>query len=177
MLGHYAKIVLTVGIASFLYLALATFLVGYSFGIVPGLEVMEAIFGRPAGSRLWAHSVHALALVVSGIPSAAILGLALRSHPVAYAALTGVIAAVAALADTLLRADVLAYLDSTDYLSMGIDGTKTVMILVLLTWLLGKLPSNNAMQRSARVVTPLAGTASGSSQVRSASGAPTARRR
>ena len=37
--------------------------------------------------------------------------------------------------------------------------------------------SNYAMQRSARVITPLAETASGFQKFRSASGAPTARRR
>jgi len=43
--------------------------------------------------------------------------------------------------------------------------------------LAGKLPSNYAMQRSSRVGTPLAGTGSGAAGHRSASGAPTARRR
>jgi hypothetical protein len=38
-------------------------------------------------------------------------------------------------------------------------------------------PPNHAMQRSALVVTPLAGTASGSHRLSPASGAPTARRR
>jgi len=38
-------------------------------------------------------------------------------------------------------------------------------------------PPNNAMQRSALVVTPLAGTGSGADRLLSASGAPSARRR
>jgi len=39
------------------------------------------------------------------------------------------------------------------------------------------LPYNYAMQRTARVVTPLAGTGTGADGLGSASGAPTARRR
>jgi hypothetical protein len=38
-------------------------------------------------------------------------------------------------------------------------------------------PPNNAMQRSSRVGTPLAGTGTGADRLRSASGAPSARRR
>jgi len=177
MLRHYVKIVLVVGLAAFLYLAFASFLVGYSFAVAPGLEFLEVTFGRLWGSRLWAHSVHALAMLVSGIPSAAILSIAMRPHTVAFAALTGFIAAVVALTDPLLRTGALALLDSADYVHMGIDSLKGILILMLLTWLLTKLPSNYAMQRSSRVVTPLAGSGVAEDSLGSASGAPTARRR
>jgi hypothetical protein len=60
---------------------------------------------------------------------------------------------------------------------MVVDGIKFVLLLVLVTWLVTKLPSNYAMQRSSRVGTPLAGTGTGADRFRSASGAPTARRR
>ena len=177
MLRRYIKVVLVVGLAAFLYLTLAVFLVGYGFGVAPGLAFLETTFGSVGGSRVWAHTVHALALVVSGVPSAAILSLALRPRAVTYAALTGVITAAVALSDTLLRPNLLAHLEPLDYLHMGIDSLKGVVILMLLTWLVTKLPSNYAMQRSSRVGTPLAPTGSDADKLQSASGAPTARRR
>jgi hypothetical protein len=177
MLRHYIKVVLVVGTAAILYLALATYLVGVGFGIAPGLEFLEATLGRVGGSRVWAHTVHALALFISGVPSAVILSFAMHPRAVTFAAVTGVITAIVAVANTILRPDLLALLEPWDYFSVGIDSLKAVLILMLLTWLLSKLPSNYAMQRSSRTGTPLARTGGAEETLRSASGAPVARRR
>jgi len=168
MLRDYAKIISVVVLAGSIYLALATYLVGYGFGIAPGFEWMMATFGRLAGSPIWAHLVHALALFMSAIPSAGILYIAFRPRAVLFAAVTGALAAVAAFAPTFLHADVVAHLNAVSLVHIGVDSLKMVLILMLLTWLLTKLPSNNAMRRSALGVTRLADPASG---------APTARRR
>jgi hypothetical protein len=154
MMRGYVRIAFVVSLTTFIYLALASFLVGYSFAIAPGLELMQDIFGRLGGARIWAHSVQALALAVSAIPSAAILSLAMRPRAVAFAAVTGLTAAVVALADTLFRADILPLLDITDFVHMGLDFIKTVVILMLLTWLLTKVSSNQRTQRFPRAARP-----------------------
>jgi hypothetical protein len=163
-------------VAAISYYTLAFLASGQLFGTVPGLDWMQSSFGRMAGARIWAHSVHALALLIAGIPSALLLSFTRRDQANLFAAITGVLTAVASLNPNILFYRGHLYPD-VQIAHITIDSIKFVLILLLLTWLAGKLPSNYAMQRSSHVGTPLARAASGDSKVRSASGAPTARRR
>jgi hypothetical protein len=47
-----------------------------------------------------------------------------------------------------LHPEVQRYLDTAFYVMAGIDSLKMVLILMLLTWLVGKLPSNYACMDS-----------------------------
>ncbi len=171
------KLVLVVVIAGAIYFGLLYLSVNYAFGAAPGLVWVKESFGRLWGSRIWSHSVHAIGVLAAAIPSALVLYVFGRPHALKLAAVTGIVTAIAVFLPSFLHPAVRPYLDSGFYLVVGIDSVKMVLILVLVTWLLNKLPSNHAMQRSARVGTPLAGTASSSDRLESASGAPTARRR
>jgi len=172
--ARYFAVVL---LAAALYFVLVYYLNGWIWGVAPGLDAFKSSLGRLAGTRVWAHSVHALALLFAAIPSALLLARFGRPHALLAAAMTGLITVVASLSPTFLNSFLRNLLDATSYAHMAVDSVKFVAILVLLTWLAGKLPSNYAMQRSSRVGTPLAGTGSGAAGHRSASGAPTARRR
>jgi hypothetical protein len=156
MLRDYAKFISVVSLAGFIYLELAIYLVEYGFGIAPGYEWMQTTFGRLAGSRIWAHLVHAFALLVAAIPSAGILLIAFRPRAIASAAVTGALTAVAAFLPSLLHANSVSYLNNTSLVHIGVDSLKMMLILMLLTWLLTRLLSNNATQRSALIITPLA---------------------
>lgn len=171
------KVALIVIVATALYLILAISTVNYAFGVMPALDSAEATFGRLAGTRIWSHSPHAAGVLVAAIPSALLLSIADRSHALRLAATTGVLTSVAALVPSFLHPDVRPFLDTHFYVTAAIDSQKLVLILMLPTWLFSKLLSYYAMQRSAHVGTPLAGTAIDSKMLRSASGAPTARRR
>ncbi|MEX1994465.1 MAG: hypothetical protein WD929_07365, partial [Steroidobacteraceae bacterium] len=153
-----ALIVLAAGA---IYFALAYFLVGYAFGAAPGFAWAKESFGPLAGTRIWSHSVHAVVLLIAAIPSALVLGLLGRPDALRLAVVTGVLVAVASSLPSFLHPAVQPYLDTDFYVTTGIDGLKMVLVLVLLTWLFGKLPSNYAMQRSSRVGTPLAGSGRG----------------
>jgi hypothetical protein len=177
MLGSYVKFALAVGAVTAIYFALATFAVDYAFGVAPGFHWAMESFGRLAGSRIWAHSVHAVAVLAAAIPSALLLWIGGRPHAVKLAALAGVLTAVVCFLPSYIHPDVRPYIDTEFHVTVVIDSLKMVLILVLLTWLFSRLPSNYAMQRSSRVVTPLAGAVSGSDRLGSASGASTARRR
>jgi hypothetical protein len=120
--------------------------------------------------------MHALALLIAGIPSALLLSFTRRDQPNLFAVIAGALTAVASLNPNILFYRGNLYPD-VQIAHITIDSVKFVLILLLLTWLAGRLPSNYAMQRSSRVRTPLARASSGDSEVRSASGAPTARRR
>jgi hypothetical protein len=143
MLRQLAKIAPVVLLAAAIYLFLAIQLVNYGFGNAPGFEFMKANFGPLAGGRVWTHLVYASALAVAALPSAIILALALRPRAVTFAAVSGVIAAIAGIVPTFLHPNVLALLDAPDFVRMGTDSLIMTLILVLLTWLLAKLPSNS----------------------------------
>jgi hypothetical protein len=177
VLSAKVRYLVVVLLAAAMYFALAYYVNGWIWGIAPGLDSFKTSLGRLAGTRVWAHSVHAVALLLAAIPSALFLARFARPHALLGAAITGLVTVVVSLAPIFLNGFVRNLLDATSLVHMGVDSVKFVAILVLLTWLAGKLPSNYAMQRSSRVVTPLAGTASGVHIVDSASGAPTARRR
>ena len=161
-----AKYALVVLVAAAAYYVLTFFMIMQVFGNVPGLEWMQDTFGRLAGARIWAHSVHALALLVAGIPSALLSSLTCRPRAVVVAAIAGTLTAAAGLSPNFLFHSGTLY--GFPIFHIIIDSMMFVVILMLLTWIATKLPSNNAMQRSALVVTPLA---------TNARGAPTARRR
>lgn len=177
MLSAKARYLVVVLLAAAMYFALVYYFNGWIWGVAPGLDSFKSSFGRLAGSRMWAHSVHAVALLLSAIPSALLLARFGRPHALLCAAIAGLLTVVVSLAPTFMNSFVRNLLDATSYAHMAVDSVKFVAILMLLTWLAGKLPSNYAMQRSAAVVTPLAGTASGIQSAGTASGAPTARRR
>lgn len=161
-------------LAAAVYYALTFFMLMQVFGSIPGLATMQHLFGSLAGARIWAHSLHAFALLVSGIPSALLVAYTCRPRAVSVSAVAGLMTAIAGLNPALLN--YLAF-TSAPFVHAAIDGVKFVAILMLLTWLAGKLPSNYAMPRSSRVVTPLVESASRIQTHRPASGAPTARRR
>lgn len=131
-----------------IYYLLAYFTVGSFFGAAPGFEWLTEAFGALAGTRIWSHSVHAVAVLVAAIPSAFLLGIVGRPHALRLAALTGLLVAAAAFVPSFLHPDVRPYLDTVFYVTAGIDSLKMVLILMLLTWLVGKLPSNNAFEPS-----------------------------
>ena len=177
MLSAKARYLVVVLLAAAAYFTLAYYFNGWIWGVAPGLESFKTSLGRLAGTRVWAHSVHAVALFLSAIPSALMLAKYARPHALLSAAMAGLVTVAASFAPTFLNSFVRNLLDATSFAHMAVDGVKFVAILMLLTWLAGRPPSNYAMQRSSRVGTPLAGTARGSEGFRSASGAPTARRR
>ena len=92
--------------------------------------------------------VHAAAVLVAAIPSALLLGIFGRPHALRLAALTGVLVAAASFIPSFLHPAVRRHLNTAFYVMAGIDSLKMVLILVLLTWLVGKLPSNNAFELS-----------------------------
>ena len=168
MLPAKARYLVVVLLAAAVYFVLVYYTNGWIWGVAPGREAFQTSLGRHAGARVWAHSVHAVALLLAAVPSALLLSWFCRPHAVLSAAIAGALTVVASFAPTFLEPSVRSILDTTILTHMTIDSIKFVAILVLLTWLANKLPSNNAMQRSALVVTPLATRASG---------APSARRR
>src|SRR5262245_25926239 len=126
-------------VAGAMYLAIAYVTVGSFFGRAPGFEWSTETFGPLAGTRIWSHSVHAAAVLVAAIPSALMLGILGRPHALRLAALTGFLVAAAAFVPSFLYLEVRPHLDTAFYVSAGIDSLKMVLILVLLTWLVGKL--------------------------------------
>ena len=177
MLNVKVKYALVTLVATGLYFSLTYFLQSPAFGYLPRFTWIQENFGRLAEARIWAHSAHGLALLIAAIPSAIVIALGGRPRALGIAAAAGVLTAVVAFAPTFLTESVRPYLDTTMIGHMAVDGFKFVFILMFVTWLIAKLPSNYAMQRSSRVGTPLAGTASSTHRFSSASGAPTARRR
>jgi hypothetical protein len=175
VLGTKVKFASFVLMAAVIYYALTSYLLIETFGNMPGMTWFQESLGRLAGARIWAHLVHALALFLAAIPCALLLSIACRPKAVLAAAIAGALTACLGLSESFLFLRGNLYIPSVVHIV--IDSIKFVLILMLVTWSATKLPSNYAMQRSARVVTPLAGTASGSQRFRSASGAPTARRR
>jgi hypothetical protein len=164
-------------VAAGFYFSLTYLLQSPAFVHLPRFTWIQENFGRLTEARIWAHSAHGLTLLVAAIPSALVIALFGRPRPIGIAAAAGCLTAVAAFAPTFLTASVRPYWDATMIGHMVVDGIKFISILMLVTWLISKLPSNYAMQRSSRVGTPLAGTGAGEDRLRSASGAPTARRR
>jgi hypothetical protein len=138
------KTALIVAVASAMYFALAYIIVGSFFGQAPGLEWSTETFGLLAGSRIWSHSVHSAALLVAAVPSALVLGIFGRPHALRLAALAGLLVAAAFCIPSFLHPEVQPFLDTDFYVTAGIDGLKMLLILILLTWLVGKLPSSNA---------------------------------
>jgi hypothetical protein len=177
VLSAKARYLVVVLLAAAMYFALIYYFNGWIWGVAPGLDSFKTSLGRLAGTRVWAHSVHAVALLLAAIPSALLLAKFSRPHALLGAAIAGLVTVVVSLAPTFLNSFVRSLLDATSFAHMAVDSVKFVAILTLLTWLAGKLPSNHAMQRSSRVGTPLAGTGTSADTDRSASGAPTARRR
>ena len=94
MQSSYLRLALLLGAATAIYFGLAYVAVGYAFGVAPGFDWAMESFGRLAGSRIWPHSVHAVALSAAAIPSALMLWIRGRPHAVKLAALTGVLTAV-----------------------------------------------------------------------------------
>jgi len=148
VLRHYVKAALIAVVAGTMYFALAYFTVGSFFGWAPGFEWSQETFGPLAGTRVWSHSVHAAAVLVAAMPSALVLGILGGPHALRLAALTGVLVAAALFVPSLLHPEVRLYLDAADYVIAGIDSLKMVLILMLLTWLVGKLPSDNVFEPS-----------------------------
>ena len=175
MLLAKARFPAIVLLAAAIYYVLVYYANGWIWGVAPGYEAFQTSLGRLAGARVWMHSVHAVALLLAAVPSALLLSWFGRPHAVLCAAIVGIITMLAAFAPTLVNSG--SHLSPTSLAHMGVDSVKFVVIPVLLTWIANKLPSNNAMQRSSRVGTPLAGTGADADRLRSASGAPTARRR
>jgi hypothetical protein len=146
----YGRQALIAAVAGVIYFVLAYFAVGYFFGAAPGFEWSMEAFGRLVGARVWSHSVHAVALLVAAIPSALILGVLGRPNALSLAAATGVLVAAASFAPSFLHPGVRPHLDAVAYVTAGVDSLKTVLILILLTWMVGKLTSNNACMDSPR---------------------------
>ena len=169
---RYAAVTL---LAAGLYFVLAPNLMGLSFVHLPRFTWVQETFGSSAGFYLWAHAAHGIALLVAALPSAVISSLAGRPRVIFIAAVAGCLTAWFGLAAPLL--DNLPHVQATSIVSMVIDGIKFVLLLVLVTWLVTKLPPNYTMQRSSRVGTPLAGTSADADRLRSASDAPSARHR
>jgi len=144
--ARHVKTALIAAVASAMYFALAYIAVGSFFGRAPGLEWSTETFGLLAGSRIWSHSVHSAALLVAAVPSALVLGTFGRPHALRLAALTGLLVAVAFCIPSFLHPEVQPYLDTGFYVTAGIDGLKMVLTLMLLTWLVGKLPSSNVSE-------------------------------
>lgn len=147
MSRHLGKLMLVVVLAAAIYFVVAVYLVNYSFGVAPGLELLQGTFGPLGGTRIWAHLVHALGLVVAALPAALLLHFALGHDAVRSSLVAGSAAAIGAIVPTFLNAEMRGRLDSTDFMTMGIDSLTMVAILMLLTWLLSK-PRYYALERS-----------------------------
>lgn len=146
MLRRDVKMVLIAVVAAAVYFALAYFTVDDFFGRAPGFEWSRETFGPVAGTRIWSHSIHAAAVLVAAIPSALLLGFLGRPHALRLAALAGLLAASAAFVPSFLHPVVRPALDTASYVIVGIDTAKMVFGLMFLTWLVAKLPSNNAFE-------------------------------
>ena len=140
MLRHNVRKALITIVAGAMYFAISYFTVGSFFGWAPGFEWSRETFGPLAGSRIWSHSVHAAAVTVAAIPSALVLAILGRPHALRLAGLTSALVAAACFVPSFLHPDVQPYLDMASYVSAGIDVLKMVLILMLLTWLVGKSP-------------------------------------
>ena len=143
--ASYSAVVL---LAAVIYYVLVYYTNGWIWGVAPGYEAFQASLGRLAGTRVWMHSVHAVALLLAAVPSALLLSRFCRPHAVLCAAIVGAITVIVAFAPTLLGSG--SQLGATHLAHMGVDSAKFVLIPVLQTWLANKLPSNHAMQRSSR---------------------------
>src|SRR5687767_13989660 len=127
-----AKYVLVAVLAAAAYYVLTFYMLMQVFGNIPGLEWMQQSFGRLAGARIWAHLVHALALLLAGVPSALLLAMTCRPRAVVVAAIAGTLTAVAGLNPSLLFYR--GHLYELQVTHMAIDSVKFVVILMLLTW-------------------------------------------
>ena len=148
MSRYLTKFIVAVTLAGAIYFLAAVYLVNYTFGVAPGLGWLQGTFGQLAGTRIWAYSVHALGLVVAALPAALLLHLVLGLSAVRSAFWAGSAAAIGALVPTFLNPEIRERLAGADFMIMGVDSLTMVAILVLLTWLLSKLPSNYALERS-----------------------------
>lgn len=126
-------------LAAAAYFALTYYTNGFVWGKIPGLPWMQESFGRLAGTRIWMHSVHALALLVAAIPSAILVSITCRPRSMVVAAIAGALTFGAGFAPTILNDTVRALLDNSTLVHMTIDGIKFVLILMALTWLADKL--------------------------------------
>jgi hypothetical protein len=153
MLPAKARYLAVVLLAAAVYFILVYCLNGWIWGVAPGREALQSSLGRLAGARVWAHFVHAVALLLAAVPSALLLSWFCRPYAVHSATIAGAITVVASFAPTFLEPSVRSILDTTILTHMTIDSIKFVVILALLTWLANKLPSKNATQRLSRVGT------------------------
>jgi hypothetical protein len=60
--------------------------------------------------------------------------------------MAGVLTSAAAFVPSIVHPGVLPSLDASDHVFIGIDSVKMVLILILVTWLIAKLPFKYAMQ-------------------------------
>jgi len=75
-----AKYIVVVLSAAAAYFVLVYYVNGWIWGVAPGREAFQTSLGRLAGTRVWAHSVHGVALLLAAIPSAFLLSRFARPH-------------------------------------------------------------------------------------------------
>ena len=154
MLHIRAKHAVITLVAAVLYFVLTYYLQGPAFVHVPRFTWIQENFGNLAEARIWAHSAHGLALLLAAIPGAIVISVADVPQPVRAAAVAGALTALAGFAPTLLTESVRPYLDATTLGHMAVDAIKFVLLMMFVTWIFTKLPSNHAMRRSSHVGTP-----------------------